>query len=431
MWPLLFALQLAAAASRLDAAANTFHLDCDAGSDAAAGLTAAAPVRTIARAQALVRALRERDAAAASPPRAVTVLVRGTCGPARFTAADGGAGEASRVTYAAAPGAPPALSGGVPVPASWLSPVTDAATLSQLPTDAARAAVRQLDLGAHGGAIPDAGALLCKPYMGGEASILPGNLVPSGLEFFAPGGAPTGGDFAPLALARFPNRGAPPKEWSGGAVDGYTISPDPATAARLPLWARQLREDPGSVFSHYLGGLEWDDAHHAVQSISLPPAPPAPPAGGCTAGNASCSCFESGFDYDGFDLGQPVAAPTQAACCALCNATAGCKFYSFCPNSACAGGPTMCYLKTSNAGRKAWPNRLSGPAAPAAPAPTLTLAPCPSHYNQPGYDSLDVRCCARGAAPNRRPTPTPLKMPPRTQKNISRRTRGPFTPTTC
>ena len=245
----------------------TFHLDCDGGSDAASGVDAAAAVRTVARAQALVRSLRARDAAAALPPRPVTVFMRGLCGPARFTATDGGGGEASRVTWAAAPGAraPPVLSGGVPVPASWLSPVTDAETLSQLPSDAARAAVRQLDLGAHGGAIPDAGALGCKPYMGGEASILPGNLMPSGLEFFAPGGAFTGGDFAPLTLARFPNRNVPPKQWSGGTVNGYVITPDSATAAHLPLWARQLREDPGSVYAHYLGGLEWDDAHHQCQ----------------------------------------------------------------------------------------------------------------------------------------------------------------------
>lgn len=398
----------------------TFHLDCDGGSDAAPGVDAAAAVRTVARAQALVRSLRARDAAAALPPRPVTVFMRGLCGPARFTAVDGGGGEASRVTWAAAPGAlaPPVLSGGVPVPASWLSPVTDAETLSQLPSDAARAAVRQLDLGAHGGAIPDAGALGCKPYMGGEASILPGNLMPSGLEFFAPGGAFTGGDFAPLTLARFPNRNAPPKQWSSGTVNGYVITPDAATAAHLPLWARQLREDPGSVYAHYLGGLEWDDAHHLVAGVALPPAPP---AGGCTAGNTSCSCFESGFDYDGFDIGAPVAAPTQAACCALCNATAGCKYYSFCPNSACAGGPTMCYLKTSNAGRKPWPNRLSGPAAPSAPSPTLTLAPCPSHYNEPGFDSLDnkARSCTR-------PRPPPPIAPESTPKHHKNQT--PLTP---
>lgn len=380
----------------------TFHLDCDAGVDTASGADAHAPVRTVGRVQSLIRSLRAADAAASIPARRVTVLMRGTCGAARFTAADGGASEESRVTYAAAPDAvaPPVLSGGVPVPASWLSPVTDASILEQLPSDAARSAVLQLALGAHGNAIPDAGTLVCKPYMGGEASILPGNLMPSGLEFFAAGSPATGGDFAPLTLARYPNRDAPPKSWSSGTINNYTITPDGATAARLPLWSRQLLEDPDSIFAHYLGGLEWDDAHHAVASISLAP-PPAPPSGGCGVGNTSCACFESGYDYDGNDLQPPVAAPTQAACCALCNATQGCKYYSFCPNSACAGGPTMCYLKTSNAGRKAWPNRLSGPATPSAPSPTLTLAPCPSHYNEPGYDALDDKgtCVRRLRAP--------------------------------
>ena len=217
------------------------HLDCDAGSDRLDGSTAAAAVRTVPRAQALVRGR-------ASGP--ATVLMRGTCGAARFTASDGGRDEASRVTYAAAPGARAAISGGTNVYQSWLSPVTDPAVLAQLPTDAARAAVRVLDLAAHGDVIPDAGALACKPYMGGEASILPGNLMPSGLEFFAPGDPTTGGGFSPLALARFPNRAAPPQQWSHGTVDGYVISPDAATAARLPLWAQQMREDPGSVYAH-------------------------------------------------------------------------------------------------------------------------------------------------------------------------------------
>ena len=377
-----------------------FHLDCDAGSDAAAGTSAAAPVRSLARTQALVREQRARDAASQLPARPITIHVTGTCGAARFTAADGGESEASRVTYTAAPGAqsPPVLSGGVPVPASWLSPVTDAAVLARLPTDAARAAVRQLDLRAHGTVIPDAGQLVCKPYMGGEASILPGNLMPSGLEFFAAGDPRAGGDFAPLTLARYPNRAAPPKQWSGGSTSGYVITPDAATAARLPLWASQLADDPGSAFVHYLGGLEWDDAHHQLANISLPPPPPpspspAPPSNNCnTPGNHSCACFESGWDYYGFDLpNSPVPSASQAACCALCAATAGCNFYSFCDNGNC-GPHSMCYLKSSNAGRRPFQDRLSGPAAPQPPGPTpgtLTLDPCPSHYNQPGFDALD------------------------------------------
>jgi hypothetical protein len=87
----------------------------------------------------------------------------------------------------------------------FVAQLAQPAVLAQLPTDAARAAVRVLDLAAHGGLIPDAGTLVCKPYMGGEASILPGNLMPSGLEFFAPGDPAAGGDYAPLTLARFPN----------------------------------------------------------------------------------------------------------------------------------------------------------------------------------------------------------------------------------
>jgi len=279
-----------------------------------------------------------------------------------------------------------------------------------------------LDLRAHADVVPDAGTLLCKPYMGGEASILPGNLVPAGLEFFAPGDPATGGDFAPLTLARYPNRISPPKQWSGGTTEGYVITPDAATAARLPHWAQQLESDPASVFAHYLGGLEWDDAHHAVANISLPP-PPGPPSPSCGGGAGNCSCFESGFDYDGNDLVSPVASPSQPACCALCAATPGCKFYSFCPNGACAGGPTMCYLKTSDAGRKPWPNRLSGPHAPSAPSPTLTLSPCPSHYNEPGFDALDDKgtCVSRlatGAA--RGAFCAPLTLPPPSPSSPSR-----------
>jgi len=187
-----------------------------------------------------------------------------------------------------------------------------------------------------------------------------------------------------------------------------------------------LSPPPFFAFLCSLGGLEWDDAHHLVANISLPGPPP--PAGNCGAGNTSCACFETGFDYDGNDLpGGPKPSATQADCCALCKSTAGCNFYSFCDNNAvrfpgrhaacraaaigsprppphsvaapppslslsfsqCAGGPTMCYLKTSKAGRVPYANRVSGPATPAAPTGTITLAPCPSHYNEPGFDSLD------------------------------------------
>jgi hypothetical protein len=52
-----------------------------------------------------------------------------------------------------------------------------------------------------------------------------------------------------------------PLSFSASGLHGLAHLTDATTAARLPLWARQLREDPGSVYAHYLGGLEWDDAH--------------------------------------------------------------------------------------------------------------------------------------------------------------------------
>ena len=48
-------------------------------------------------------------------------------------------------------------------------------------------------------------------------------------------------------------------------------------------------------------------------------------------------------------------------------------------------------MKSSNAGRKPFPNRVSGPLVPPPPPPTctITLEACPSLYNEPGFDGLD------------------------------------------
>lgn len=93
--------------------------------------------------------------------------------------------------------------------------------------------------------------------------------------------------------------------------------------------------------------------------------------------------------YDGYDLsGSPVMAGSAPECCAICGRTPGCNFYSFCtPGGGCTEN---CYLKTSNKGRMARPDRISGPIAP-PPAPTcsITLEACPSLYAEPGFDSLD------------------------------------------
>ena len=86
------------------------------------------------------------------------------CPPLALTAADGGMDEASRVTYASAPGAPPAvLSGGVPLAASQLAPVTDGSIVAQI-QPAALPFVRQVALSTLG--LPDYGVLQCKPCRG-------------------------------------------------------------------------------------------------------------------------------------------------------------------------------------------------------------------------------------------------------------------------
>jgi hypothetical protein len=166
-------------------------------------------------------------------------------------------------------------------------------------------------------------------------------------------------------------------------VSDYTIFVDGLTADRLPAWQTQLENDPTSIYVHYLGGLGWDDHHNAIASINATAAPPAPK-------NLNCSDVESGWDYDGNDLpNSPVPAASQEDCCGICNSTAGCLFYSFCtPAGGC--GATNCYLKTSKQGRMQRADRLSGPAnAVSPPSRSVTLSPCPSHYEQPGFDALD------------------------------------------
>ena len=379
---LIFATALALRAAAPSPLPAELHVCCGCGSDASATPhLRATPLDSLAAAQSLVQLRRRRDVP-------LTVYLAGRCAPPRrvFTAADGGDGEATRVVYRSYEGEDPAvISGGVPLPADALQAVTDPAIVAQI-SPAALPFVRQVDLAALG--VADLGSPQCHAYMGGEASILPGNLVSAALEVMMFGDPTIGGDLSPLTLARWPNRDRLPKQWANGTVDGYTISVDCATAERLAPWAQQLREDPGSIFVHYLGGLGWDDHHNQIGSV----VPPPPPGDSCssTPSSLNCSDFESGFDYDGNDLQSPVPADSQQACCALCGKTAGCRAYSYCTNGACAA--TNCYLKSSSAGRKAWPNRLSGPASGAPAAPKLaniTLNPCPSKYQQPGFDSLD------------------------------------------
>ena len=250
----------------------TLHVCCGCGNDAFTGLSRSESLNSLLEAQTRLRQQK------AAQDVTTTVYIAGTCTRSGlvFTKEDGGVSEESRVTYTSYEDSPPGIiSGGVPLLASSLAPVTDASILAQIPL-AARQFVMQVDLVSLG--IEDTGSPSCHPYMGGEASILPGNLVKAGMELFLYGDATINGDLSPLTLARYPNKDVLPDQWAGGPINGYTISTDASTTPHLPLWAQQIAQDPNSVYVHYLGGLKWDDHVNLLSevtstSITLSPCP--------------------------------------------------------------------------------------------------------------------------------------------------------------
>jgi hypothetical protein len=90
-------------------------VDCDGGSDGAAGTSASTALRTIKRAQQMVRVRRSATASA------VVVTISGVCellAPLAFTDADSGASEALPVVYRGASGGKGIVSGGR-IPTDW------------------------------------------------------------------------------------------------------------------------------------------------------------------------------------------------------------------------------------------------------------------------------------------------------------------------
>lgn len=252
---LLFAAALASAVSA--PMPITLHVCCGCGDDTSSGTLRSAPLNSLHAAQDHLLAIRSMSTGLLG---GTTVFIAGTCEPPRtFGLADGGHDENTRVTFQSYPGeAPAVVTGGIPVPPSALQPVTGPANILEQINATALPFIRQIDLAALG--VTDLGTPRCHPYMGGEASILPGNLVGAALELFLYGDSTAGGDLSPLTLARWPNRDHLPKQWSSGNTNGYTIFVDGLTGPRVATWARQLREDPHSIITHYLGGLGWDGA---------------------------------------------------------------------------------------------------------------------------------------------------------------------------
>ena len=212
----------------------------------------------------------------AAPPRdsssAVIVELYGTCYESlRLSSVD------SHVTVRAAPpSARAGISAAVPLFATDFSPVTDVGILAQLPP-VSRSAVLQVDLAALG--VPLA-PLTCQPYVGGNSVMTPGLLQPAGAELFVYGDPRGGGDAGPLTLARFPNAdaGGPKAAWASlFDVHNGTLANlgmDATAASRSPLWAQQLREDPGSLRTKYIGSLGWLEHTQSLVAVSALSPPP-------------------------------------------------------------------------------------------------------------------------------------------------------------
>jgi hypothetical protein len=99
------------------------HVCCGCGDDSAKGSSRDLPLNTLVAAQDRLISLRPTTSRSRG---GAIVFVSGTCSPPRqFGPLDGGSDEASRVTYRGYPGeAPAVVSGGLPVPATALQPVT-------------------------------------------------------------------------------------------------------------------------------------------------------------------------------------------------------------------------------------------------------------------------------------------------------------------
>lgn len=96
------------------------------------------------------------------------------------------------------------------------------------------------------------------------------------------------------------------------------------------------------------------------------------------ASETRCREILHDVNYAGNDLNPGSPASSAAECCALCEANSKCVYWTFCPHCKCAesaGSAGCCHPKSSKAGAKPAPGRISGqsgtyrPPPPPAPAP--------------------------------------------------------------
>ena len=268
-------------------AALDIAVDCEHGSDSAAG-TEAAPFRTLSRAQQAYRdsaSLFNGDALLAAKDSTTTVTVSGLCELESPLVLDDP--RDSGVNWVAAEGGA-LLSGGTKLD-------IDAAAVAQ---NASASVV--VDLGAYNFTSASLGSLKFRGYAGGSACILVNNFEPSGAElFFRPSGITAGAvaaaaangddDALDMHLARFPNRAAAASpaatDWlKVDDVKDHSLTLANPAAGRLDAWNAELQSPGGEILAHGLWQWNWADSHRPVLAV--------------TAGNGSVTVGDDDINRD-------------------------------------------------------------------------------------------------------------------------------------
>ena len=204
----------------------------------------------------------------------------------------------------------------------------------------------------------------CPGISGADDGFGPGN----GTRYWLTPGGPSG-NYARFAdqLCRMSRRGARTGPISPGFcpsdADDQRVS---GRITRLEAENSRLRREVAALRAQ----LKSDDASAlAGRGVSVQKR---------QMGRGSCRIFND-TDFDGHDLKMGETA-TVELCCALCDATAGCGYWTFMP-------PKTCFMKTSNAGRRVLATHTSGcksmscalpaPAPPAPPPPPPAPPPMP------------------------------------------------------
>ena len=276
-------------------------VDCETGSDTNAG-TASSPLRTLLAARdALRRSVPGSRARQQALQRVVNIVPGGVCRTTDQHEADRpqdasltlDARDSNTVWRAAAGGA--VLSGGLPVGASSLQPLTASEKLLFKPSVGLR--IMRLPLAE----VDDVGRLKGLSYTGGSACIRSDWYEASAVELISLKQKATY-----MRLARHPDLAEGPPVTSNWADyrdpdnTNLAVTVD-ANAEQLEAWAQQISGGGAEIYSHGLWKFNWADSHRRVLSVANDSS---------SAGGARLSLQQHG-DYTDRDC--PLSAATPGA----------------------------------------------------------------------------------------------------------------------